>query len=175
MSLTPLLSVLVINIGCALFVRKRLPSNIPVNQYRPDQPISKPFKKVVILNIDGGGLDMVRKLDLPTIKYLTQKGSHVKNGLLTVYRALTNPAFGTILTGATYMDVDTRVSKYISKYGYNVSLYFHEVNIMNPFNHELEISNKYSHLRHSGNAYGDSNEWYYVDPEIFKNEILKIV
>ena len=77
--------------------------------------------------------------------------------------------------GATYMDVDTRVSKYISKYGYNVSLYFHEVNIMNPFNHELEISNKYSHLRHSGNTYGDSNEWYYVDPEIFKNEILKIV
>jgi hypothetical protein len=104
MSLTPLLSVLVINIGCALFVRKRLPSNIPVNQYRPDQPISKPFKKVVILNIDGGGLDMVRKLDLPTIKYLTQKGSHVKNGLLTVYRALTNPAFGTILTGATPED-----------------------------------------------------------------------
>lgn len=102
--LTPLLVTLAINVGCALLVRKRLPSNIPVNQYRPAQPISKPFKKVVILNIDGGGLDMVNKLNLPTIKRLTRDGAHVKNGLLTVYRALTNPAFGTILTGATPED-----------------------------------------------------------------------
>lgn len=90
LSLTPLLAMLVVNIGCALIVRRRLPSNIPVNQYRPAQPISKPFKKVVILNIDGGGLDMVNKLNLPTIKRLTKNGAHVKNGLLTVYRALTN-------------------------------------------------------------------------------------
>lgn len=104
LSQIPLLVALAVNIGCALFVRKRLPSNIPVNQYRPAKPISKPFKKVVILNIDGGGLDMVNKLNLPTIKRLTRDGAHVKNGLLTVYRALTNPAFGTILTGATPED-----------------------------------------------------------------------
>ena len=101
---TPILVTLAINVVCAFVVRKSLPSNIPVNQFRPAQPISKPFKKVVILNIDGGGLDMVNKLNLPTIKRLTRDGTHVKNGLLTVYRALTNPAFGTILTGATPED-----------------------------------------------------------------------
>lgn len=104
LSLTPLFIILAINLGCALLVRKYLPDNIPVNQYRPEQPISRPFKKVVILNIDGGGLDMVEKLKLPTIGRLTKGGSHVKNGLLTVYRALTNPAFGTILTGARPQD-----------------------------------------------------------------------
>lgn len=98
--LTPLLVTLAINVVCALFVRKRLPDNIPVNQYRPDLPIAKPFKKVVILNIDGGRWDMIQKLNLPTVNRLMKDGAHVKNGLLTVYRALTNPAFGTILTGA---------------------------------------------------------------------------
>lgn len=100
LSLTPLLAMLAINVGCSLLVRKYLPDNVPANQYRPDQPLSRPFKKVVILNIDGGRWDMIQKLDLPTVSRLIQNGSHVKNGLLTVYRALTNPAFGTILTGA---------------------------------------------------------------------------
>ena len=104
LSLTPLFVTLALNLGCSLLVRKYLPDNIPVNQYRPEQTISKPFKKVVILNIDGGGLDMVNKLNLPTISRLTRNGSHVKKGLLTVYRALTNPAFGTILTGARPQD-----------------------------------------------------------------------
>ena len=100
LSLTPLLAMLAINVGCSLLVRKYLPDNVTANQYRPDQPLSRPFKKVVILNIDGGRWDMIQKLDLPTVSRLIQNGSHVKNGLLTVYRALTNPAFGTILTGA---------------------------------------------------------------------------
>jgi len=76
--------------------------------------------------------------------------------------------------GATYMDIDARVNKYINKYGYEVDLYFYEVDVLNPFNQELAIAKKYSHLRHSGNTYGDSNEWYYLDPEILKNEILSI-
>jgi hypothetical protein len=100
LSVTPLLATLAINIFCSLLVRKYLPDNIPINQYRPNQPISRPFKKVVVLNIDGARWDMVQKLDLPTIRRLIKEGAHVKNGLLTVYRALTNPAFGTILTGA---------------------------------------------------------------------------
>jgi hypothetical protein len=100
MSLTPLVVTLVINVVCSLLVRKYLPDNIPTNQYRPAQPISRPFKKVVILNIDGARWDMVQNLDLPTISRLRRDGAYVKNGLLTVYRALTNPAFGTILTGA---------------------------------------------------------------------------
>ncbi len=100
LTLTPLLATLAVNIVGSLLVRKYLPDNIPANQYRPAQPISRPFKKVVILNIDGGGFDMIQKLDLPTIRRMTRDGAHVKNGLLTVYRTLTNPAFGTILTGA---------------------------------------------------------------------------
>jgi len=100
MSATPLLVTLLINIVFSFLVRKYLPDNIPANQYRPELPIYKAFKKVVILNIDGARWDMVQNLDLPTIRYLRREGTYVKNGLLTVYRALTNPAFGTILTGA---------------------------------------------------------------------------
>ena len=98
--LMPLLATLAVNIACSLLVYKFLPDNIPVNQYRPAHSLSKPFKKVVILNIDGGRWDMIQKLDLPTVSRLIRNGAHLKNGLLTVYRALTNPAFGTILTGA---------------------------------------------------------------------------
>lgn len=98
--LTPLLVTLAINVGCAILVRRNLPDNIPVNQYRPEHPIARPFKKVVVLNIDGGRWDMIQNLDLPVLQRVIRDGSHVKNGLLTVYRALTNPAFGTILTGA---------------------------------------------------------------------------
>jgi hypothetical protein len=99
-SLVPLTVTLILNIICVLVVRRRLPDNIPANQYRPELPIAKPFKKVVILNIDGGRWDMIQKLNLPTVNRLIKNGAHVKNGLLTVYRALTNSAFGTILTGA---------------------------------------------------------------------------
>lgn len=98
--LMPLLVVLAINVVYALVVRKLLPDNIPVNQYRPSEPIVRPFKKVVILNIDGARWDLVQKMNLPTLTRLMKEGSHVRNGLQTVYRALTNPAFGTILTGA---------------------------------------------------------------------------
>lgn len=76
--------------------------------------------------------------------------------------------------GATYMDVETRVKKYIHKYGYSVDLYFCANNVMNPFNHELAISRKYSESRKAGNTYGDSNEWYYLDPKVLKEEILRI-
>lgn len=100
MSLTPLVVTFAINVVCSLLVRKHLPDNIPINQYRPAQPITRPFQKVVILNIDGARWDMVQNLDLPTISRLRRDGAYVNNGLLTVYRALTNPAFGTILTGA---------------------------------------------------------------------------
>ncbi|PLK49123.1 alkaline phosphatase family protein [Uliginosibacterium sp. TH139] len=102
--LASLVGVLVVNVVWALVVRKYLPDNVPVNQYRPRESIAKPFKKVVILNIDGGRWDIIQQLDLPNIKRLIANGTHVKNGLLTVYRALTNPAFGTILTGARPQD-----------------------------------------------------------------------
>jgi len=93
----------------------------------------------------------------------------------TLYVLVSDSRPGQCKLGATYMDIDARVNKYINKYGYEVDLYFYEVDVLNPFNQELAIAKKYSHLRHSGNTYGDSNEWYYLDPEVFKNEILQIV
>ncbi|WP_065091936.1 alkaline phosphatase family protein [Rhizobium leucaenae] len=100
LSLIPLLGALAVNVVGALVVRKFLPDNLPANQYRPSEPIATPFKKVVILNIDGARWDLVSQMNLPTLTRVMSEGSHVENGLLTVYRALTNPAFGTILTGA---------------------------------------------------------------------------
>jgi hypothetical protein len=99
-SLIPLFITFLINTIIVVIIRKKLPDNIPANQYQPKNKIKKPFKKVVILNIDGGRWDMIQKLKLPNMQRVIKNGSHVKNGLLTVYRALTNSAFGTILTGA---------------------------------------------------------------------------
>ena len=76
--------------------------------------------------------------------------------------------------GATYMDIDTRVAKYISKFGYQVEVYFSRNDVLNPFTQELIISNKYRDNRFSGNTPGDSNEWFYLYPETLQNEILSI-
>lgn len=103
-SLMPFIGLALLNLVIVMIIHKKLPDNIPSNQYRPSKKIKKPFKKVVILNIDGGRWDMIQTLDLPNIKKVMNKGSYVKNGLLTVYRALTNSAFGTILTGARPQD-----------------------------------------------------------------------
>lgn len=88
----------------ALVVQYFLPSNVPPVQYRPESRISRPFSRVVILNIDGARWDLVKQLKLPMLEYMISKGTHIESGLLTVYRALTNPAFGTILTGAPPSD-----------------------------------------------------------------------
>lgn len=55
--------------------------------------------RVVLLNIDGCRLDRFREAELPVAATLQQGGSWFENGAVTVYRALTNPAFVSILTG----------------------------------------------------------------------------
>lgn len=55
--------------------------------------------RVVLLNIDGCRLDRFREADLPLVETLRRDGSWFENGATTVYRALTNPAFVSILTG----------------------------------------------------------------------------
>jgi Type I phosphodiesterase / nucleotide pyrophosphatase len=57
------------------------------------------FKKVVILNIDGARKDIFDSLNLPAMNKLAQEGASHPRGLETIYRALTNPAFASILTG----------------------------------------------------------------------------
>ncbi|MFH1379693.1 MAG: alkaline phosphatase family protein [bacterium] len=56
-------------------------------------------EKLVILNIDGCRLDRFYEAELPFMTSLLQESSYFPNGLYTVYRALTNPAFASILTG----------------------------------------------------------------------------
>jgi ubiquinone/menaquinone biosynthesis C-methylase UbiE len=61
-------------------------------------PTKERFKRVVLLNIDGCRFDHFKSLDLPTARRLEAEGTSVKNGATTIYRALTNPAFASILT-----------------------------------------------------------------------------
>ena len=62
-------------------------------------PASKEhFQRVVIMNIDGCRFDHFTSLDLPTARQLEAEGTSIENGATTVYRALTNPAFASILT-----------------------------------------------------------------------------
>ncbi len=56
------------------------------------------FKRVVLINIDGCRMDYFKELDLPAARRLEKEGTSVENGAQTVYRALTNPAFASILT-----------------------------------------------------------------------------
>ena len=55
--------------------------------------------RVIILNIDGCRLDRFNEAKLPFLTSLQKVGTCLPNGLITVYRALTNPAFASILTG----------------------------------------------------------------------------
>ena len=43
-------------------------------------------------------MDYFKELDLPAARRLEKEGTSVENGAQTVYRALTNPAFASILT-----------------------------------------------------------------------------
>lgn len=61
-------------------------------------PDKEYFKRVVLLNIDGCRFDFFKELDLPAARRLEKEGTSVENGAQTVYRALTNPAFASILT-----------------------------------------------------------------------------
>ena len=64
-------------------------------------PITKTyFDRVIVLNIDGCRLDIFDELALPHITQLASEGTRFKYGLRTVYRALTNPAFASLMTGA---------------------------------------------------------------------------
>jgi 2-polyprenyl-3-methyl-5-hydroxy-6-metoxy-1,4-benzoquinol methylase len=84
----------------ALITRCTLPKNQFSKFYKPD--IGKAyFKRIVLLNIDGVRKDIFDSLHLPCISNIEQEGASHRFGLETVYLALTNPAFASILTGTT--------------------------------------------------------------------------
>ncbi len=62
---------------------------------------NKQFRRVVLLNIDGCSLNAVSNEGLSSIRSLERRGLNFPRGLITVYRALTNPAFSSILTSVT--------------------------------------------------------------------------
>jgi hypothetical protein len=80
-------------------VRLTSPRTYVPQTHQPEatQAISK---RVVILNIDGLSWYWFRRSDMPFLHALMDKHAHAPNGAITVYRALTNPAFASILTGA---------------------------------------------------------------------------
>ena len=111
------------------------------------------------------------RINVPYLKILswTEKSNYYGNlyVLVSVYRP------EQCKLGVT-RDIDTRINKYISKHGYVVDLYFLRQDILSPYMHEQRIAKKYQKFRHSGNYEGGSIEWYYLDPEILKKEILEI-
>ena len=60
-------------------------------------PVSR---RVILLNIDGISWYWFRRSHMPFLHSMMEKHAYAVDGAITVYRALTNPAFASILTGA---------------------------------------------------------------------------
>ncbi len=72
-----------------------------VSEERLPWPDKRVVDRVVLLNIDGCRLDRFYEAQLPLVEALKKSSSYFEKGATTVYRALTNPAFVSILTGTT--------------------------------------------------------------------------
>jgi SAM-dependent methyltransferase len=84
----------------AAFISRCLrPANRFSRFYKLDTPEKPLFKRVLLLNIDGVRKDVFDSLGLPAMGRVAREGASHPRGLETVYRALTNPAFASILTG----------------------------------------------------------------------------
>lgn len=83
----------------ALVVRQMLPKNSA--SFAPSSSsATRTVRRVVMLNIDGVRVDVFDAVARPEIRHFAREGVELSPGLYTVYRALTNPAFASILTGA---------------------------------------------------------------------------
>jgi hypothetical protein len=69
---------------------------------RPRQPTAEQpiCRRVILLNIDGLSWYWFRRSNMPFLHNLMERHAYAPEGAVTVYRALTNPAFASILTGA---------------------------------------------------------------------------
>lgn len=86
-------------LAASLLNRLFLPKTFQSGDFKPEE--RRNVKRVIYLNIDGCRHDRFNQANLPFMRYLEQNSAYFKNGAITVYRALTNPAFAAILTGAT--------------------------------------------------------------------------
>jgi hypothetical protein len=89
---------IILFLGAAL-VRTRSPRTyVPQpHQPSPERPICR---RVILLNIDGLSWYWFRRARMPFLHKMMRRHAYAPRGAITVYRALTNPAFASILTGA---------------------------------------------------------------------------
>ena len=86
-------------LAAAVVVRATSPRTFVPQPRQPtaEQPICR---RVILLNIDGLSWYWFRRSNMPFLHGLMERQAYAPQGAVTVYRALTNPAFASILTGA---------------------------------------------------------------------------
>lgn len=88
-----------VTIWVAAFITHRFrPKSFTSSDFKPEIKV-RICEKVVVLNIDGCRLDRFYEARLPFLTSLQKESTYFPDGLQTVYRALTNPAFASMLTG----------------------------------------------------------------------------
>jgi hypothetical protein len=86
-------------LAAAVVVRLTNPTTYVPEPHQPPAlaPISR---RVILLNLDGVSWYWFQRSHMPFLHDMMQRHAHAPQGAITVYRALTNPAFASILTGA---------------------------------------------------------------------------
>lgn len=84
----------------AVVARRRRPRSFASPEHLP-RAAAPVVDRVVLLNIDGCRLDRLYEAETPMVAALRERATYFPRGATTVYRALTNPAFVSILTGTT--------------------------------------------------------------------------
>jgi predicted AlkP superfamily pyrophosphatase or phosphodiesterase len=86
-------------IVAAVYVRFTRPKTFVPQRYQP--PVRSAIsKRLIIFNLDGFSLHAFRRARMPFLNKMAQQYAYAPKGAMTVYRALTNPAFASIITGA---------------------------------------------------------------------------
>jgi len=112
------------------------------------------------------------KINVPKPKMSSWLEEEDHLGTLYVLTAKSRPSQCKL--GVTQSFLDDRIKAYIYRHGYSVDLYFFRHDIPTPFRHEEAITKKYLEYKNSSNSDGDSNEWFFLDPETLKNELQRI-
>src|SRR5579883_3056729 len=88
-----------VSLGAAICVRWLRPKTFIPLPHHPtaEAPLSQ---RVVIFNLDGFSLSAFRRAKMPFLNKMAEQHAVASDGAMTVYRALTNPAFASIITGA---------------------------------------------------------------------------
>lgn len=84
----------------ALLVRRFKKKGFIPLVYHPENAKAL-YKRVIVLNLDGVSHTVFSKAEAPFLHHLKENFLHAGQGASTVYKAFTNPAFASILSGAT--------------------------------------------------------------------------